>query len=165
VTGRVGTLVPVRTKRSILAVCGVLFLAAACSSDATGGGPAPLVEKSSAIAQGDAICKQLVADIGVRVNEFKSTHATPSEADARDFLVTILLPRIDRGVGDLHRIGEPTKDRTGFDEAILAIDKDLSALKQAVAADAVKVVNNKIAIFDKSAKLFTDYGFKECGKA
>ncbi|MEY2421830.1 MAG: hypothetical protein QOI95_1897 [Acidimicrobiaceae bacterium] len=163
-TGGICTLVPVRTKGSILAVCGVLFLAAACSSGGSGGGPAPLVEKSSAIAQGDAICKQLVADVDVLVSQFKSTHATPTEADARDFLVTTLLPRIDRGVGDLHRIGEPTKDRTGFDDAIIDVDKDLSALKQAVAADAIKVVNNKIPIFDKSAKLFTDYGFKECGK-
>lgn len=164
-TGRIGTLVPVRTKGSILAVCGVLFLAAACSSGGSGGGPAPLVEKSFAISQGDAICKQLVTDIGTLVAAFKSAHPAPSEADARDFLVTTLLPRIDRGVGDLHRIGEPTKDRVGFDDAILALDKDLSALKVAVGADSIKVVNNKIALFNTSAKLFVDYGFKECGKA
>ncbi len=72
--------------------------------------------------------------------------------------------RIDGGVGDLHRIGEPTKDRVAFDDAILALDKDLSALKQSVSADPVKVLNNKITLFDTSAKLFTDYGFKECGK-
>ena len=163
-TAWIGTLVPVRTKGSVLAVCGALFLAAACSSGGSGGGPAPLVEKSFAISQGDAICKQLVTDIAQFVAAFKSAHPAPNEADARDFMVNTLLARIDNGVGDLHRIGEPTKDRVGFDDAILDLDKDLSALKQAVSADPVKVVNNKIALFDKSAKLFVDYGFKECGK-
>ena len=164
-TGGIGTLVPVRTKGSILAVCGALFLAAACSSGGTSVGPARLVEKSFAISQGDTICKALVSDIATLVGRFKTAHATPSEADARDFLVTTLLPRIDRGLGDLHRIGEPTKDRVGFDDAVLDLDKDLSALKLAVAADPIKVVNNPIPVWVTSATRFTDYGFKECGKA
>jgi len=164
VTGRIGTLVPVRTKGLILTVCGLSLVAAACG----GSGkvqPAPLVERSFVVSQGDAICKVVVADIATLVGQFKSAHPAPSVADARDFLVTSLLPRIDRGVGDLHRMGEPTKDRVGFDDAILALDKDLTALKQAVAADPIKVVNNAIPLFVTSAKLFVDYGFKECGKA
>jgi hypothetical protein len=164
VTGRIGTLVPVRTKGLILAVCGLLFVAGACSSGGGSAKAAPAVEKSFAISQGDAICKALAADASTLVGQFKTTHATPSAADARDFLVTTLLPRIDGGVGGLHRVGEPTKDRVGFDDAILALDKDLSALKLAVNADPIKVINNPIPIFATSAKLFTDYGFKECGK-
>jgi hypothetical protein len=165
VTGRISTLVPVRTKGLIVTVCGLLFVAAACGGG--GGGtaaPARIVEKSYALSQGDVICKAMVADVATLVGQFKSAHPTPSEAEARDFLVTGLLPRIDRGVGDLHRMGEPTKDRVGFDDAILALDKDLTALKLAVSADPIKVVNNPIALFVTSAKLFVDYGFKECGK-
>jgi hypothetical protein len=163
VTGRVGTLVAVRTKGLIVTVCGLLLVAAACSDDGKAQ-PAPLVEKSFAISQGDAICKSLVADIATLVGQFKSAHTAPSDADARDFLGTTLLPRIDRGIGSLHRVGEPTKDRVGFDNAILALDKDLSSLKLAVSADPIKVVNNPIPLFVTSAKLFVDYGFKECGK-
>jgi hypothetical protein len=154
-----------RTKGSIVATLAVAFLAAACSSGSSGPGPAIVVEKSSAIAQGDAICKQMVRDVTDIVAAFTSSHPTMKDAEARDFLVNTLLPRIDRGVGDLHRIGEPTKDRVGFDDALRSLDKDLSALKQAVGIDPVKVVSAKVAIFNKSAKLFTDYGFKECGKA
>jgi hypothetical protein len=164
VTGRIGTLVPVRTKGLIVTVCGLLLVAAACG----GGGsaqPVRLVEKSFVLTQGDAVCKALVADVSTLVGQFKAAHPTPSPADARDFLVTSLLPRIDRGVGDLHRLGEPTKDRVGFDNAVLALDKDLTALKLAVSADPIKVVNNPVALFATSTKLFTDYGFKECGKA
>jgi hypothetical protein len=142
----------------------LLFIAAACSDDGKAQ-PAPLVEKSFAISRGDTICQVLLSDISTLVGQFKTANANPTPADARDFLVTTLLPRIDRGVGDLHRIGEPTKDRVGFDDAILDLDKDLTALKLAVAADPIKVVNNPIALFANSAKRFTDYGFKECGKA
>ena len=46
----------------------------------------------------------------------------------------------------------------------LGIEADLTALKLAVNSDPIKVVNNPIALFATSAKLFTDYGFKECGK-
>ena len=162
-TRRIGTLVPVRTKGLVLAVCGVMLVAAACSNDSKLK-PAPLVEQSFAISQGDLICKGLVADVKTLVDQFKASHPTPSTADARDFLVTTLLPRIDRGVGDLHRLGEPTKNRVGFDDSILALDKDLTALKLAVAADAIKVINNPIPLFATSTKPFTDYGFKECGK-
>jgi hypothetical protein len=155
--------VPVRTKGSVLAVCGALLLAAACSSSGKAG-PAPLVEKSYALAQGDAICKALVSDISTLVTQYKASQSSPTPDQARDFLVTTLLPRIDRGVGDLHRIGEPTKDRVGFDDAILAVDKDLTALKLSISADPIKVLNNPIVLFVSSAKPFTDYGFKECGK-
>ena len=162
-TGRIGTLVPVRTKQSILAVCGVLFLSAACSS---GGGAAPVqfIEKSAAVANGDAICKQLATDVQQLVSAFKSAHPSPSASDAREFFVNTLLPRLDRGVGDLHRVGEPTKDKVGFDDAILDLDKDLSALKTSIGADPVTVIGGKINVFANSAHLFTDYGFKECGK-
>lgn len=155
---------PVRSWRLIFAVFGVILVAAACSDDKKLE-PAPAVEKSFAIEQGDLICKGLNADVAALVSQFKTSHPTPSIADARDFFITTLLPRIDRGVGDLHRIGEPTKDRVGFDDAILTLDEDLSALKLAVSADAIKVLNNPIPLFATSAKQFTDYGFKECGKA
>ena len=144
-------------------MCGVLALAA-CSSSGGKAQPAPLVEKSSAIAAGDAICKQLVADIPQLVAAFKSAHPSPSDADARDFLVNTLLPRIDVAAGAIHRIGEPTKDRPAFDDVVNAFDRDVSALKSAVGTDPVKVATSPIVLFDRSAKLFTDYGFKECGK-
>ena len=155
---------PVPTKRLVLAVCSLMLLAAACGDDDNTLQGAPLIEKSAAIEQGDAICASLVADVKTLVEQFKAEHQAPSNADARDFLVTTLLARIDRGIGDLHRLGEPTNDRVGFDEAILAVDEDLSALKTAVSADPIKVLNNPIPLFVTSAKPFTDYGFKECGK-
>ena len=140
------------------------LVVAGCGGGNSGPGAPALVEKSTAIATGDAICKQLGIDMGQLVTAFRQAHPNLTDADARDFLVNTLLPRVDRAVGDIHRIGEPTKDRVPYDEAVIALDKDLSTLKIAVGADPQKVITNKIVVFDKSAKLFTDYGFKECGK-
>ena len=52
----------------------------------------------------------------------------------------------------------------GSTTPIRALDEDLTALKLAVSEDPIKVLNNPIPIFATSAPLFTEYGFKECGK-
>ena len=148
----------------MLAACGFLVLAAACSDSNGHAQPAPLVEKSSAISAADAICKQLATDLPQLVSAFRAAHPSPSDADARDFLINTLLPRIDVADGAIHRIGEPSKDRPAWDDAVIALDKDVSAVKTAVGGDPQKVLASPIVIFDTSARLFTSYGFKECGK-
>ena len=144
--------------------CGALLLTAACGSDNGGAQPNPLVEKSSAIANGDAICKSLAADLPALVSQFKTQHPNATDAEARDFLINTLLPRVDAADGAMHRIGEPTKDRPAFDEAVSALDKDVSDLKDAVSSDPQKVLASPIVVFNNSGRLFVAYGFKECGK-
>jgi hypothetical protein len=144
--------------------CGALLLAAACGSDNNGAQPNPLVEKSAAIASGDAICKQLAASIAANLSQFKGQHPKPTDAEARDFLVNTLLPTVDSHLGAIHRVGEPTKDRPAFDEAVAALDKDVSALKDAVSSDPQKVLAAPIVVFNNSSRFFVAYGFKECGK-
>ena len=144
--------------------CGALLVVAACSSDSGKPQPAPSVEKSAAIAAGDAICKNLAANIATSVSTFKSQHPTATDADARDFLINSLLPIVDGATGAIHRIGEPTKDRPEFDSAVAALDKDLSELKDAVSSDPQKVLAAPIPVFNNSARFFVAYGFKECGK-
>jgi len=148
----------------LILTCGALLLAAACGSDNGGAQPNPLVEKSSAIANGDAICKSLATDLPALVSQFKAQHPNVSDADARDFLINMLLPRVDAADGAMHRIGEPTKDRPAFDEAVSAFDKDVSDLKDAVSSDPQKVLASPIVVFNSSGRLFVAYGFKECGK-
>jgi hypothetical protein len=156
VTRGIGTLVPVRTKRSILAVCSALFLAAACSS---GGGAAPVVflEKSTAVVGADAICKQGNADLKQALATYKSAHPNPSADEARDFWVNTYLPRLDRYVGDIHRLGEPTKEKVAWDQAVIALDKALSQLKTEISADPVKALAGSTA-FDNAHKLFDEFG-------
>jgi hypothetical protein len=155
----------VRTKWLLIALVALSLVGAACGDDNTVSVPPPqAVEKSTAIANGDAICAQLRTDVQQLLDNFKAAKPNPSAEEARDFLTNTLLPRIDRGVGDLHRIGEPTKDKAPFDAAVKSLDNDLSTLKTAAGADPVKVATSKVALFDTSANDFADYGFKECGK-
>jgi hypothetical protein len=147
----------------MVVMCVALALTAACSSGGGKAQPAPLVEKSSAIAAGDAICKQLNADARQLFDTFHSSHPNPTEAEALDFWVNTFLPRYDRGIGDIHRIGEPTKDRTAWDTAVKAMDEGLSQMKAEISSDPVKVLSGTAA-FDHANALFTAYGFKECGK-
>ncbi|HEX4822559.1 MAG TPA: hypothetical protein VFV00_20285 [Acidimicrobiales bacterium] len=152
-------------RKALMLTCGALLLAAACGSDSGKAQPAPFVEKSAAISSGDSICKSLASSIVANVSQFKQQHPNATDAEARDFLVNTLLPSIDEHTGALHRIGEPTKDRTQFDEAIGALDKDVSALKDSVSNDPQKVLAAPIVVFNNSARLFVAYGFKECGKS
>jgi hypothetical protein len=162
VTRGIGTLVRVRTKGLILTVCGLL-LAAACGGGGGSAQPAPLVEKSYAISQGDAICKQGDADRKQLETSFQGANANPTKEAATDFFVSVYLPRLEREIGDIHRIGEPTKDRVAFDEAIRALDKGLTAFKSEVSADPLAALKGTTA-FDDASKQFIAYGFKECGK-
>ena len=148
-----------------MATFGVMLVAVGCSdSNEISVQPIPAVERSAAISTGDAICKQLREDVQQMVDAFKASKANATDDEARDFLTNTLFPRIDRGVGDMHRIGEPTKDRAGFDDSVRALDDDLTALKQAAGSDPVKLLGSKIPLFVSSADDFTDYGFTECGK-
>ena len=159
----VGTLRAVRTRGSMVGMCVALALVAACSGGSGKAQPAPLVEKSSLITAGDAICKQLNVDAKQLITTFRSSHPNPTDAEALDFWVNTFLPRYDRGIGDIHRIGEPTKDRTAWDTVVRAMDDGLSQMKTEISADPVKALSGTTA-FDRANKLFTDYGFKECGK-
>jgi hypothetical protein len=161
VTGGIGTLVAVRTKGLIVTVCGLLFVAAACGGSGKAQ-PAPLVEKSFAIAQGDAICKQAGAEVKQLLDQFKAANPSPTKEAALDFFVTVLLPRQEREIGDIHRVGEPTKDRVTYDETIRALDKGLTAWKAEIAADPLKALKEGTKAFDSANKQLTDYGFKEC---
>jgi len=148
----------------MVVACGVLLVAAGCSDDGGTVAPTPQVDQESLIANGDAICKQLAADVDQLVADFRSGHPQPSADDAREFLVNTLLVRIEHAVGDIHRLGQPTKDRGSYDSAVSALDDDLSALKDDVGADPLKVISSPIRLYDSSASALTAYGFKECGK-
>ena len=105
----------------------------------------------------------------------------PEKAEALDFYVTALLPRLERGIGDMHRIGEPTKDREEFDAAVRALDQGLTNYKSEIQTDPVKALTAKTTAFDTAIKRFAEFGedpttttqsgqpsteprFKECSK-
>jgi len=142
--------------------CALVALAVSCSDNKASIPPPRALDKSAAIDTGDAVCKQYAADRKQLIDTFKASHSSPSADEARDFLVNTLVPRTERMVGDFHRIGEPTKDRTGWDRIVRALDDDLTDFKAGIGDDPVAQIDERP--FAKDTKLFDDYGFKECGK-
>jgi hypothetical protein len=145
-----------------LLACAVAVVAAACSSSSASIPPPHSVEKSAAIDTGDSVCKALAADQQKLVDAFKAKFPQATAEDARDFLVNGLTPRIERAVGDFHRIGEPTKDKTDWDKIVSNLDKDLTDFKTKISTDPIGLLTAKP--FAAEAPSFDAYGFKDCGK-
>ncbi len=143
--------------------------ALAIVATACGGGnnasipPAQTVDKSTAISEGDSVCTALAADQKQLVDTFKQQHPNLKPDDARDFLINTLSPRIERAVGDFHRIGEPSKDRTDWDTIVRGLDKDLSTYKADLDTDPIKQLDVKP--FKDLVTNFDTYGFRDCGRA
>ncbi len=155
--------VPVKRRTLPLLACTVAVLAAACSSsNAASIPPTSYVEKSAAIAAGDGVCTALVADLKRLTTDFKSTHPQATLDEVRDFLVNTLTPRMDQGIGDFHRIGQPTKDRPAWNSIVTHLDTDLLYFKAMIRDDPIALLT--INPFEREAARFQAYGFKECGK-
>jgi hypothetical protein len=154
-----------RTKRLLgCAVVGLATVAVgACSNSDASIPPAQAVEKSAAIDSGDSVCQALAADQATLLAQFKSAHPNPSDSDTRDYLVNTWSPRLERAVGDFHRIGEPTKDKNGWDLIVADLDNDLADFKSSISTDPAKLLDAKP--FNDEAKAFNDYGFKDCAKS
>jgi hypothetical protein len=148
-----------------LLACSVAVLAAACgSSNSTSASiPAPqAVEKSTAIAAGDSVCQAMLADQQRIIGDFKAAHPQATLDDVRDFLVNTLVPRMEQGIGDFHRVGQPTKDRPAWNAIVTHLDTDLLYFKAMIRDDPIALLT--INPFDREAARFTDYGFKVCGQ-
>jgi hypothetical protein len=151
------------TRRTLpLLACAVALLAAACgSSDAASIPPPRYVEKSAAIAAGDGVCAAVVADLRRLTSDFTAAHPEVTADNAREFVSNTLIPRIEQGIGDFHRIGTPTKDSPAWNTIVSRLDTDLLYYK-AMMGDPIALLTTNP--FVREAAAFQAYGFKECGK-
>lgn len=149
------------------AFLGALLLAA-CSESATLTGNQKL-SISDFRAGADAVCAQLnQAGIETRaVYDTQFAGRTPTVEEAHDFLVRQVLPLLDRQVGDLHNLGEPTLDRASWDAIMREVDRRLSAYKSAAEADPLKTLqdfNQATTAKDTLQQQFVAFGAPECAK-
>src|SRR5262245_42564050 len=154
--------VPVTRRTLPLLTCALAVLAAACSSSNAASVPPPrYVEKSAAIAMGDSVCAGVVADLQRLTADFKATHPEVTADNAHEIVANTLIPRIEQGIGDFHRIGTPTKDSPAWNTIVSRLDTDLLYYK-AMMGDPIELLNTNP--FVREAAAFQAYGFKECGK-
>ena len=146
-----------------LLACSVAVLAAACSSSSAASIPPPQhVEKSAAIAAGDQICSAVTVDQQRLITEFKASHPQPTPDELRDFTLNTLIPRIEQGVGDFHRIGEPTKDKFAWGKIVGRLDMDLRWFKAMAPDELVAYLTTNP--FHAQWEKFDSFGFTVCGE-
>jgi hypothetical protein len=158
-------MVVIVTRRTTLALlaCIVAVVAAACSNGNVASIPPPRsVEKSTAISLGDNVCQALAADSQSLVAGFKGQAPQAKAEDVQRFLLDTLTPRIERAVGDFHRIGEPTKDRQDWDKLVTELDNELIWFKAQIGTDPIGLLTPKP--FPSDTPRFAAYGFKVCGQ-
>jgi hypothetical protein len=151
------------------ALAALLALAlGACSSDSglTGNQKQDI---SSFKANGNAICANANAQIPAALDQAKATSATANATAAKSFLVNTYIPIVEKEIGDLHNLGEPTLDRTSWDDIRDQLDKILSQLKADTDRDPVTTLQQLAAQPKGSTtsalnKAFTDFGLTECAK-
>jgi hypothetical protein len=152
------------TRRTLtLLACMVAVVAAACSNGNSASIPPPrAVEKSTAISLGDSVCHAYDVDRQALIKDFETQHPQATVADVRDFLVTTLTPRIDRAIGDFHRVGTPTKDAQAWNVLVDDLDTSAAYFKTWIRVDPNSLLTAKI--FGGDTAKFEAYGFKVCGK-
>jgi hypothetical protein len=152
---------------STAGLLGALLLAA-CSDN--GGLTADQKQSISDFRAGaDVVC----ARVNQAVVDTRALYATqyqgraPTVDEARDFLVRQVLPLVDRKDGDLHNLGEPTLNRSDWDDIMKEVDDRLSALKYAADTDPVKALqdfNRPATAKDSLQRDFEAFGAPECAK-
>ena len=155
-----------RSALSIALLSGLLL--AACSD--SGGLTANQKQSISDFRAGaEAVCARLnQAGVDTRaLYEAQFAGRTPTADEAHDFLVREVLPLLDKQVGDLHNLGEPTLDRTSWDDIMRAIDRRLSEYKHAADSDPLATLQNfnrPAAVKDTLQQQFAKFGAPECAK-
>jgi len=117
----------------------------------------------------NAVCasanQQIVALRAQYTSQFGAR--APTADEAHDFLVRSYLPLVDSLVGALHNLGEPTLDRSEWDDIMHRVDNDLVAFKSLAVQDSVKAAST-IATPDTRTSTtdaaFKKFGIDECAK-
>jgi hypothetical protein len=158
------------TRRTALSTAALLsvMLFAACS-DGDGLTANQKQDISNFRAGADAVCARLnQAGLDTRaLYDAQFGGRTPTVEEAHDFLVRQVLPLLDRQVGDLHDLGEPTLDRNSWDDIMRQLDRRLSAFKYAADNDPLKTLLDfyrPAPAKDTLQQQFVAFGAPECAK-
>jgi hypothetical protein len=146
-------------------VAAVLLSACSESANLTGN---QKVSISDFRAGADAICARLNQAGDTRtLYDAQFGGRTPTVEEAHDFLVRHVLPLLDRQVGDLHDLGEPTLDRTSWDDIMRQLDRRLSTFKYAADSDPLNTLLDfyrPAPAKDSLQQQFVAFGASECAK-
>jgi hypothetical protein len=154
----------VSNRFTALLVCAlaVALLAAGCgSSDKKSGTTRPAISKAEFLRKGNAICAQGNKQVETGAQKvFGNKKKKPSDAEAKKFATTVLIPSVEGQVDSIRALGAPKGDEDKVQAILDAADQGVAESKK----DPVALIQSDAAgPFAKANKLAAAYGLKTCG--
>jgi hypothetical protein len=125
-----------------------------------GGGSDP-PSKAEFIKKGNAICRKGNHDINAAVEKTFSGDERPSTAKIKAFGERTAIPRVQREIDQLRRLGTPSKDQ---EEVEAFLGEAQSALDKVKADPALFATQEQHDPFAEANRLAKSYGLKVCGE-
>ncbi len=150
----------------IAAVVVAALLAAGCGGGSDDSGSGKSISKEEFIAKADAICqkgnKQMEKELFVflRPKQAGGTLRKPSVEQNEKFILTVMVPNLEREIGELKKLGVPDGDDEKVDAWIAALEEGLETAEdntETVAAGTSDIV------FGIASRLAGEYGATICG--
>lgn len=157
------------SNRLIIAVAGAAVLAVVavgCGGGGDGSGGTASLSKPEFVKKANAICASGEKEIESSFESFAKEHNLseshpPNHEESEEAANTILIPSIEKQVGDIRDLGAPKGESQQVDEILSAVEAALDKAKQDPAAFIEEEGGNSFA---KANRMAREYGLTTCGK-
>lgn len=161
-------------KRFIVLLTGILAIALVAVGCGGGSGDegettttTGSLTKAEFVKKGNEICKHGNAEIEAGIQKFVKENGIsdkhpPSKAQSGEAAETILIPAIQKDIGDIRALGLPKEDGKGAEEVLDAAEEALEKGEE----DPVALIESEgePEAFQKANKLSREYGLTVCGE-
>lgn len=121
------------------------------------------ISKAQFVKEANAICKKgsdkMHSDYMAFSNE-KNDNPTPSQAEYKEFVNTVVAPNVTREIDEIRAIGAPKGDEERVEAIIAALEEGLEKTREK--PELALSANREI--FAQAIKLATAYGLTVCGE-
>jgi hypothetical protein len=150
----------------IAAVVAAAMLVVGCGGSGDDTSSSGSISKEEFIAKADAICKKgnevMEKELFkfLRNNKVHGSLRKPSTEDNEKFIVTVLIPTLQKEIKELKALGVPAGDEEKVDAMVAALEEGLETAEdetETVAAGTADIV------FGIASRLAGEYGLETCG--
>ena len=150
----------------IAAVVAAALLVGGCGGGGDDSSGSSSISKEEFITKADAICKESNKRMEkelflfLRKNRTGGSLRKPSVAENEKFIVSVLIPNLEREIKELKELGVPEGDEEKIDAMIAALEEGLET-----AEDDTKTVaaGTSDIVFGIASRLAGEYGLETCG--
>jgi hypothetical protein len=145
------------SKGAIGSIVGLAVLVALVAAGCGGGGSDETVTKADFVRQGNAVCGKWQQARTKRFAEVNQKFKPPATQAKREKAILIILAPYEDAIQGLKELEPPAGEEEKVEAMIKAMEEGWNQAK----ADPGSLISNGVA-FNKSNKLFEEYGLKEC---